>query len=94
MKYFTRSRILLNFLICLNLIWGILIALQIPEIPDALRLNGPTNDRLLLLFLASCILFIFTLVTIIVLKCIIKDAEEDLNAVLKFSEDKIKSYEK
>ena len=88
MKFFTRSRILYKVLIAVDFILGIIIAFQIPEIPDAIRLDGSPYDRTLLIFATLCLAFTFVLITIVALKCIVKDAEEDLNAVIRMYEHK------
>ena len=85
MKFFSRSRILCKILIVVDFIIGIIIAFQLPEIPDAIRLD---YFQLLLIFSILCLIFIFILLMIIALKCIINDAEEDLNSVMRFSDFK------
>ena len=85
MKFFSRSRILCKILIVVDFIIGIIIAFQLPEIPDAIRLD---YFQPLLIFSILCLIFIFILLMIIALKCIINDAQEDLNSVMRFSDFK------
>ncbi len=79
MKFFSRCRILCGILTGLLVILGIVIAFRLPEIFDK-HSYSPLNSLLVSLF------FII-LLAVIILKCVIKDAEEDLSAVMNFAED-------
>ena len=89
MRFFTRCRILSKILIGIDIILGLFIVFQIPEIPDAFQLKGSTNDRILLWFSILCVMFIIILLLIIVLKCIVKDANEDIQALIHIKEQEI-----
>lgn len=79
MKFFSRCRLLCGILTAADVILGIIIAFRITEILDK-HSYSPLNSLLVSLF------FII-LLAVIILKCVIKDAEEDLSAVMNFAED-------
>lgn len=78
MKFFSRCRLLCGILTVLLVILGIVIAFRITEIFDK-HSYSPLNSLLVSLF------FIF-LLAVIILKCVIKDAEEDLSAVMNLAD--------
>lgn len=78
MKFFSRCRILCGILTGLLVILGIVIAFRLPEIFDK-HSYSPLNSLLVSLFFVI-------LLAVIILKCIIKDAQEDLSAVMNLTE--------
>ena len=78
MKFFSRWRRLCGILSAGDVILGILVAFRISEILDK-HSYSPLNSLLVSLF------FIFLLAAII-LKCVIKDAKEDLSAVMNLAD--------
>ena len=78
MKFFSRCRLLCGILTAADVILGIIIAFRITEILDK-HSYSPLNSLLVSLF------FIFLLAAII-LKCVIKDAKEDLSAVMNLAD--------
>ena len=78
MKFFSRCRLLCGILTAADVILGIIIAFRLPEIFDK-HSYSPLNSLLVSLF------FIF-LLAVIILKCVIKDAEEDLSAVMNLAD--------
>lgn len=78
MKFFSRCRLLCGILTAADVILGIIIAFRITEILDK-HSYSPLNSLLVSLF------FIFLLAAII-LKCVIKDAKEDLSAVMNIAD--------
>ncbi len=78
MKFFSRCRLLCGILTAADVILGIIIAFRITEIFDK-HSYSPLNSLLVSLF------FIF-LLAVIILKCVIKDAKEDLSAVMNLAD--------
>ena len=78
MKFFSRCRLLCGILTAADVILGIIIAFRITEIFDK-HSYSPLNSLLVSLFF-----FIFF--AVIILKCVIKDAEEDLSAVMNLAD--------
>ena len=80
MKFFSRCRLLCGILTAADVILGIIIAFRIPDIIDKYSGANPLINSLLVS------LFFIILLAVIILKCVIKDAEEDLSAVLNLTE--------
>ena len=74
-KAFERCRIFKMVLCIIDSVIGIVLAFKIPEFIEAARMDYLT-DLVFFCFL-SCI-FIFILLLIILLNCIIKDAQDDI----------------
>lgn len=72
MKFFARSRILYRFLILFTYIIGIILGLKL--------LKGSYES---LSFCIECCIFLFLIICLLILKCVIKDAQEDLAAIMK-----------
>ncbi len=72
----TLRRVLTVISICVGLILGLHFFRHFDTVPS-------------FVFGLGCCFFIMLILTIILLSCIIKDAEEDLTAILKLSENKI-----
>ena len=90
MKFFTRCKTLKTVLSVMEVILGIALGFGIYDI----ILNKPATFNQFIqepsafIFTFELILFVVILIAIISLGCIIKDAEEDLTAVMRLSEDK------
>ena len=78
MKFFSRCRLLCGILTAADVILGIIIAFRITEIFDK-HSYSPLNSLLVSLFFVI-------LHAVIILKCVIKDAEEDLSAVMNLAD--------
>lgn len=72
MRFFNRCRILTNILIAICVLLGIVICLNLNFIQESAAFSSVLCMLLLLL------------VVVIALKCIIKDAQEDLDAVMNY----------
>lgn len=74
MRFFTRCkilyRVLMFFCICIGLILGLSL------------LSGNDSSRICV----ELFIFLFLVVCLIILKCIIKDAEEDFAAIMKLKD--------
>ena len=81
-KAFERCRIFKVVLCIIDLAIGIVLAFEITEFIDAVRMDY-LKDLIFFCFL-TCI-FIFIMLLIILLNCIIKDAQDDIAPVLSES---------
>ena len=86
-KVFERCRIFKMILNIIDLILGITLAFQIPELKDAVCMTDSTNNRYLIFYCFLSCIFIVILLVIILLNCIIKDAQEDIGLVQKSNEN-------
>ena len=89
-KYFSRCRTLVKILSVIDIIIGIIFAFNVFELLDSFKHE---YVQFLFFFTIGFILFLFILITIIVLKCIIKDAEEDLTAIENIQKNIVKNNE-
>ena len=78
LKFFSRCRLLCGILTAADVILGIIIAFRITEIFDK-HSYSPLNSLLVSLFFVI-------LLAVIILKCVIKDAKEDLTAVMNLAD--------
>lgn len=83
MTLFTRCKKLKIILIVLDVIIGIVLFLASFGTFSDFTLISSDSNRVLMLYISGCILFIILLVSILILNCLIKDAEEDLNAIIR-----------
>ena len=90
MKFFIRCKTLKNVLSVLEVILGIALGFGIYDIilDKPATFNQFIQEPSAFLFAFELILFVVILIAIILLSCIIKDAEEDLTAIMRLSEDK------
>ena len=86
MKFFTRCKVFKTILSVIDVILGIVLAFQIPEISDIIAHTDAGTNRSLILLLVGLVLFVIILIAVVFLNCVIKDAEEDLSAVMRLSE--------
>ncbi len=87
MKFFTRCKILKRVLSVLEVILGIILGFQVYDIILSLPLTDAFSDPSIIPFWLTLIPFGIILLAIILLNCVIKDAEEDLGAVMRLSEN-------
>ena len=88
MKFFTRCKNLKTILSVMEVILGIALGFGIYDIilDKPATFNQFIQEPSAFIFTFELILFVAILVAIISLGCIIKDAEEDLTAVMRLSE--------
>ena len=88
MKFFTRCKTLKTILSVMEVILGIALGFGIYDIilDKPATFNQFIQEPSAFIFTFELILFVAILVAIISLGCIIKDAEEDLAAVIRLSE--------
>ena len=96
MKFFTHCKTLKVILLVVEVILGILLGFGIYDIilDKPATFNQFIQESSAFLFAFELILFITILIAIISLGCIIKDAEEDLGAVMRLSENKSSKNDK
>ena len=89
MKFFGRCRVLLRVLTGICVVLGAILLLRLITMigGDGFSLISDYTNRSLLFFLFLFLLFIGCLTAVIVLKCIIRDAQEDFDAVLRYLKD-------
>ena len=90
MNFFTRCKNLKTILSVMEVILGIALGFGIYDIilDKPATFNQFIQEPSTFIFTFELILFVAILVAIISLGCIIKDAEEDLTAIMRLSEDK------
>lgn len=86
MRFFERCRILKRILAIICTCIGALLVIRSFSIVEDIPW---VDNRALIFFCFGCCLFITLLLLIILLNCIIKDAEEDFNALVKLTESKM-----
>lgn len=88
MKFFTRCKNLKTILSVMEVILGIALGFGIYDIilDKPATFNQFIQEPSAFIFTFELILFVAILVAIISLCCIIKDAEEDLAAIIRLSE--------
>lgn len=90
MRFFTRCKNLKTILSVMEVILGIALGFGIYDIilDKPATFNQFIQEPSAFIFTFELMLFVVILIAIISLGCIIKDAEEDLTAVMRLSEDK------
>ena len=84
MKYFTRCKLLRNILTGILIVMGIILAIDFDTLTDNIQVfNIDLHFCIYMLALA-----VFLIITVIALSVIIKDAQEDLGAVMNYSSEK------
>lgn len=82
MKFFTRCKILLKILIVICVIFGVVLVVSFLNLLSVLSLIGTGYS--LLPYLLCLALFLILVIIVITLSIVIKDAEEDMNAILQY----------
>ena len=85
MRFFSRCRILANILLGLCVLIGIVLCFYLPEIMGDISLVDASQNRRLFVFLMFALLWLLLVVVVIALKCIVRDAQEDLTAVMRYT---------
>lgn len=77
LKFFSRCRILSHVMTGISVVMGMLILFELLPLHDY-------DDRALLFLMARILLFVLSVFSVILLKCLIRDAQEDLEAVMRY----------
>ena len=73
LKFFSRCRILSHVMTGISVVMGMLILFELLPLHDY-------DDRALLFLMARILLFVLSVFSVILLKCLIRDAQEDLES--------------
>lgn len=82
MKIFDRSKILFRVLSVIAVLLAIILVIKSFSL-DTLNIDFDT-----LLFFGGCVLLLAVIIVLAALRCVIRDAEEDMQALLRFTENK------
>lgn len=82
MKFFDRSKILFRVLSVIAVLLAVIIVIKSFSL-DTLNIDFDT-----LLFFGGCVLLLMLIIALIMLRCVIRDAEEDMQALLQLTENK------
>ena len=85
MKYFERCKIFYNILIIICVLLG--FTTLILTLSGAFDLSDINPNKDMMIFLFLIFMFILFSTVSIILKCIIKDGQEDLEAITKYLEN-------
>ena len=79
MKFFDRSKILFRVLSVIAVLLAVIKSFSL----DTLNIDFDT-----LFFFGGCVLLLMLIIALITLRCVIRDAEEDMQALLRLTENK------
>lgn len=82
MKFFDRSKILFRVLSVIAVLLAIILVIKSFSL-DTLNIDFDT-----LLFFGGCVLLLAVIIVLAALRCVIRDAEEDMQALLRLTENK------
>lgn len=82
MKFFDRSKILFRVLSVIAVLLAIILVIKSFSL-DTLNIDFDT-----LLFFGGCVLLLAVIIVLAALRCVIRDAEEDMQALLQLTENK------
>lgn len=82
MKFFDRSKILFRVLSVIAVLLAVILVIKSFSL-DTLNIDFDT-----LLFFGGCVLLLAVIIVLAALRCVIRDAEEDMQALLRFTENK------
>ncbi len=82
MKFFDRSKILFRVLSVIAVLLAIILVIKSFSL-DTLNIDFDT-----LFFFGGCVLLLAVIIVLAALRCVIRDAEEDMQALLRFTENK------
>ena len=82
MKFFDRSKILFRVLSVTAVLLAVIIVIKSFSL-DTLNIDFDT-----LFFFGGCVLLLAVIIVLAALRCVIRDAEEDMQALLRFTENK------
>ncbi len=82
MKFFDRSKILFRVLSVIAGLLAVILVIKSFSL-DTLNIDFDT-----LFFFGGCVLLLAVIIVLAALRCVIRDAEEDMQALLRFTENK------
>ena len=81
MKFFDRSKILFRVLSVIAVLLAVILVIKSFSL-DTLNIDFDT------LFFFGCVLLLMLIIALITLRCVIRDAEGDMQALLRLTENK------
>lgn len=82
MKFFDHSKILFRVLSVIAVLLAVIIVIKSFSL-DTLNIDFDT-----LFFFGGCVLLLMLIIALITLRCVSRDAEEDMQALLQLTENK------
>ncbi len=84
MKFFDRSKILFRVLSVIAVLLAVILVIKSFSFDTLINFDT-------LFFFGGCVLLLMLIIALITLRCVIRDAEEDMQALLRYSENKTRS---
>lgn len=84
MKFFDRSKILFRVLSVIAVLLAVILVIKSFSFDTLINFDT-------LFFFGGCVLLLMLIIALITLRCVIRDAEEDMQALLRYSENKTQS---
>lgn len=84
MKFFDRCKILFRVLSVIAVLLAVILVIKSFSFDTLINFDT-------LFFFGGCVLLLMLIIALITLRCVIRDAEEDMQALLRYSEDKTQS---
>ncbi len=81
MKFFDRSKILFRVLSVIAVLLAVILVIKSFSLDTFINFDT-------LLFFGGCVLLLMLIIALITLRCVIRDAEEDMQALLRLTENK------
>ena len=81
MKFFDRSKILFRVLSVIAVLLAVILVIKSFSFDTLINFDT-------LFFFGGCVLLLMLIIALITLRCVIRDAEEDMQALLRLTENK------
>ena len=81
MKFFDRSKILFRVLSLIAVLLAVILVIKSFSFDTLINFDT-------LFFFGGCVLLLMLIIALITLRCVISDAEEDMQALLRLTENK------
>lgn len=81
MKFFDRSKILFHVLSVIAVLLAVILVIKSFSLDTFINFDT-------LFFFGGCVLLLMLIIALITLRCVIRDAEEDMQALLRLTENK------
>lgn len=81
MKFFDRSKILFRVLSLIAVLLAVILVIKSFSFDTLINFDT-------LFFFGGCVLLLMLIIALITLRCVIRDAEEDMQALLRLTENK------
>ena len=82
MKFFDRSKILFRVLSVIAVLLAVILVIK------SFSLDTPNIDFDTLFFFGGCVLLLAVIIVLAALRCVIRDIDEDMQALLRLTENK------